>query len=98
MPMYQKTRGWCGLIFAAVIALTVGPTGAQEKVKDKQQHVAKTMKPTHHRSRAVPRSIAPQQQIACTMLGCNPVPAGCHPEPQRRFSGMTTGYDAVVCP
>jgi hypothetical protein len=32
------------------------------------------------------------------MVGCNPVPAGCHPEPQRYFSGMTTGYDAIVCP
>jgi hypothetical protein len=26
------------------------------------------------------------------------VPSGCHPEPQRYFSGMTTGYDAIVCP
>jgi hypothetical protein len=47
----------------------------------------------HHRLAA-----PAQPQIACTMVGCNPVPPGCHPEPQRYFSGMTTGYDAVVCP
>jgi hypothetical protein len=47
----------------------------------------------HHRLAA-----PTQPQIACTMVGCNPVPPGCHSEPQRYFSGMTTGYDAVVCP
>lgn len=39
-----------------------------------------------------------QPQIACTILGCQPVPRGCRPEPGRYWSGMTTGFDVIVCP
>ena len=40
----------------------------------------------------------PQQQIACTVLGCVPVPRGCGQRPGRTWSGMPTGGDVIVCP
>lgn len=41
---------------------------------------------------------APQQQIACTVLGCVPVPRGCGQTEGRTWSGMPTGGDVIVCP
>jgi hypothetical protein len=40
----------------------------------------------------------PPTQIACTELGCRPVPPGCTPRPGRTWSGMPSGFDVVVCP
>jgi hypothetical protein len=39
-----------------------------------------------------------QQQIACTVLGCVPVPRGCGQTEGRTWSGMPTGGDVIVCP
>ena len=36
-------------------------------------------------------------QIACTVTGCQPVPAGCHPEIEYNFDGIPTGFDMIVC-
>jgi hypothetical protein len=52
-------------------------------------------KPAKHR-RHVARQ--PQQQIACTVLGCVPVPRGCWQTEGRTWSGMPTGGDVIVCP
>ena len=41
---------------------------------------------------------APQQQIACTVLGCAPVPTACRPVEGRTPGGLPTGYDVVLCP
>ena len=40
----------------------------------------------------------PGTQIACTRVGCKPIPRGCHIEIERNWDGLPTGYDAVVCP
>jgi hypothetical protein len=48
---------------------------------------------TQRRTKAQPRS-----QIACTVLGCSPVPAGCVPRPGRTWSGLPSGFDVIVCP
>ena len=40
----------------------------------------------------------PQQQIACTVLGCVPVPPGCGQTPGKTFGGSPTGGDVIVCP
>jgi hypothetical protein len=86
------------LISGAVLAaLAVGPSAAQTPASKPAQYVVSASEqPRPHRRHS--RAAAPQRQIACTVVGCNPVPPGCHPEPQRYFSGMTTGFDAVVCP
>jgi hypothetical protein len=53
---------------------------------------AKTSK---HRRHAAP---PPSQQIACTAVGCLPVPRGCRPTEGRTWSGMPSGNDVIVCP
>ncbi len=45
----------------------------------------------HHTTPAPPR-------IACTQLGCQPVPAGCMPVPQLTWDDLPTGFDAIDCP
>lgn len=39
-----------------------------------------------------------QQQIACTVVGCHPVPRGCHPEMGYTMGGTPTGFDVAACP
>jgi hypothetical protein len=41
---------------------------------------------------------AAQPQIACTVVGCMPVPRGCHPEMGYTPGGTPTGFDVAVCP
>src|ERR1700685_166813 len=50
-------------------------------------------KPKHHRAAA-----APQQQIACTVIGCMPIPAACNPVAGKTPGGRPTGFDVIVCP
>ena len=58
--------------------------------------------PKHHRHHHVSQSArgayAAQPQIACTQVGCLPVPRGCYPAGGRTFSGMPSGFDVMVCP
>ena len=39
----------------------------------------------------------PRTQIACTVLGCAPVPPGCVPRPGYTWSGLPSGFDVIVC-
>ena len=43
------------------------------------------------------RPVKPRPQIACTVLGCVPVPRGCGQRPGRTWSGTPTGGDVIVC-
>ena len=43
------------------------------------------------------RSSAPQQQIACTDVGCLPVPRGCYPTGGKTADGSPSGFDVMVC-
>jgi hypothetical protein len=43
-------------------------------------------------------SPAPQQKIACTVLGCMPIPPACQPVAGKTPGGIPTGYDVIVCP
>jgi hypothetical protein len=53
--------------------------------------------PAHHKRNAKAASTA-QPQIACTVVGCIPVPRGCHPEMGYTPGGTPTGFDVAVCP
>ena len=55
-------------------------------------HAKKTIR--HHATRLHP---AQGTQIACTVLGCHPVPPGCHPETGYDFWGNPTGLDVIAC-
>jgi hypothetical protein len=37
-------------------------------------------------------------QIACTRIGCHPIPRACRIEKEFDWNGLPTGYDAVICP
>ncbi len=49
----------------------------------------------HRTSRA---AVPHQRQIACTVLGCQPIPAACFPKEEHSPSGIPTGFDQIVCP
>ncbi len=51
----------------------------------------------HHISKTARAANAAQPQIACTVVGCIPVPRGCHPEIGYGPDGTPTGYDVAVC-
>jgi hypothetical protein len=52
----------------------------------------------HHAIPARARAAyASQPQIACSVVGCHPVPRGCHPEMGYSFDGTPTGLDVAVC-
>jgi hypothetical protein len=45
-----------------------------------------------------PAAREPQPQIACTVIGCVPVPRRCWQTPGRTWQGDPTGGDVIVCP
>ena len=53
--------------------------------------------PMHHNRHTKAATGAPPQ-IACTVVGCMPVPRGCHPEMGYTPDGTPTGFDVAVCP
>ncbi|MFY9897718.1 MAG: hypothetical protein WAK67_07960 [Xanthobacteraceae bacterium] len=55
---------------------------------------------SQHRGHSSRHNTVAQQpaRIACTILGCQPIPAACSPVPGRTWSGLPTGYDVIVCP
>jgi hypothetical protein len=66
-----------------IVAVLAVPMSAQAATK-------------HH---SAPRQTrANQPQIACTDVGCLPVPRGCFPTGGKRFDGSPSGFDVMVCP
>jgi len=55
----------------------------------------------HYAYRHVPArardAYAYQPEIACSVVGCHPVPRGCHAAPGYDFNGDPTGLDVAVC-
>jgi hypothetical protein len=43
-------------------------------------------------------TVAQPRQVACTVLGCQPIPAACYPKEQHGPTGIPTGFDQIVCP
>jgi hypothetical protein len=39
-----------------------------------------------------------QPHVACTVLGCQTIPAACHPKEEHTSSGIPTGFDQIICP
>jgi hypothetical protein len=97
--MAVRLKRLIGLMLTATITTTttISLADAQTTNSRTKSYAATSRHRSHMRPPHYAGTPAPQRQIACTQFGCNPVPPGCHPEPQRYFSGMTTGFDAVVC-
>jgi hypothetical protein len=51
-----------------------------------------------HAATAKHKTPASQPQIACTDVGCLPVPRGCTPTGGKTLDGTPTGFDVMVCP
>ena len=74
---------------ALALAVLVVPVAAEAAAKHHRPHPM---------SQAARGSYAGQPQIACTQVGCLPVPRGCYPRGGRTFSGAPSGFDVMVCP
>jgi hypothetical protein len=78
----------------AVAFLTAGSLSSPAKAKDAEVSLsAAKQKPA--KRHVVRRSGG--NQIACTVYGCHPIPARCHPQTEFDWWGNPTGYDAVAC-
>ena len=75
-------------IAALVLLVTAGLFVAGTVLDDTTHRVL------HHRAPAAPA----QQQIACTVLGCAPIPAQCTRVACKTPGGRPTGYDVIACP
>jgi hypothetical protein len=73
------------MCLAAVGLLAASPAGAAHRVRHR---------PIVHHLRPAPR----QGQIACTVMGCQPIPAACTPIEGRTPGGIPTGFDVIACP
>lgn len=83
------------LLLAAIALAAISAAPCAPAASASRHHVARRY--PRPRGPAVVRPY-PQQRIACTVLGCNPVPAGCGSTYGRTLGGTPTGYDVVVCP
>ena len=76
---------------AMAFAVAAAPAGAQPAGPTTDLSAVKKHK--------APRHPRPQAgQIACTVAGCQRIPANCHPEIGYNWDGIPTGFDIVVCP
>jgi len=72
------------VVSAAVLALALMPASAA---------------PAHYKRHTKAATAAqPQTEIACTVVGCMPVPRGCHREMGYTPGGTPTGFDVAACP
>ena len=76
------------LIAPLAVALIAAPLGVAQAqpVQTKKQTIVQKHK----------RGAGPSK-IACTVAGCQTIPAHCHPKPGMSWDGMPTGFDIIVC-
>jgi len=86
------------LMSVAAMAMGMQPTAHAQSTSN--QIVTQAAPETPPTPRKKPRTVrnAPPTMIACTQLGCGPVPPGCYPVGGRTIRGNPSGYDVVVCP
>ena len=70
------------VVTAVVLALALVPASAAPK----------------HQKRHTKAATAAQPQIACTVVGCIPVPRGCHPEMATPRGEHQPVFDVAACP
>lgn len=69
---------------ALTFALLVVPAVAQAAASKHDRHARRAAQPA-------------QTEIACSVVGCMPVPRGCHPATGRTPDGTPTGFDIADC-
>jgi len=81
----RSTLAAMAAALAAVAVLPAAPAHGAQRLR--HRHAT-------HLAPAAP----PPAQIACTVLGCMPIPAACTPVAGRTPGGIPTGFDVIVCP
>jgi hypothetical protein len=94
----HKCQAIRGLPRAAAAVLLLAALGAQGVGQAVGQAYGATAQPNGHKAHQASRHAPTQPQIACTVLGCMPIPAACHPVEGRTSGGIPTGFDVIVCP
>ena len=74
------------VLFAGALVLAASQAKAAHHPRSHHGHAV------HHAGPVAPR------QIACTVLGCMPIPAACMPVAGKTLGGRPTGFDVIVCP
>jgi hypothetical protein len=78
-----------------LLSVTIAPALAATAPADAAPTRHHTAKPAPHRA---PVRNEPSGQIACTVLGCQRIPAHCRPQTGYDLDGVPTGYDVIICP
>jgi hypothetical protein len=81
----------------AAIGFAALPANAASTHHTRHHHHRHHIAAWHHVSAGARDAYAYQPQIACSVIGCNPVPRGCHPEMGYTMDGTPTGLDVAVC-
>jgi hypothetical protein len=84
------------VLTAATIALGFLGLGEQSFVQTAVAAETVTLSAATKKKPAASRQREPNQ-VACTELGCHPIPTGCHPQIGYNWDGIPTGFDIVVC-
>ena len=84
------------ILLAATIALGFLGLGDLFVVQKAAARDTTTLSAATKKKTAATRRQEPNQ-VACTELGCHPIPPGCHPQTGYNWDGMPTGFDMVVC-
>jgi hypothetical protein len=87
-------RHLASLLLIVALAAGLATVPAQAQSETVAQSAAAKKQPAKHRTAKRQR---PMHQVACTVFGCHPIPAGCHPETGYDWDGLPTGFDVVVC-
>ncbi len=86
-------------VLIAAVAIAALPA-ASSVARDRNDTGVQTAQAEPNSSARKKRTVQPGPgvQIACTHVGCNPIPRGCRIEKEFGWDGTPTGYDLVVCP
>ena len=79
----------------AVVALAIGVSPSPAQPRETASLSAATKESPA--ARQVSKKRRPARQVACTIFGCRPIPARCHPEQGYDWDGIPTGFDVIVC-
>ncbi len=87
-----------GVVALAAVPASAGQTPAVPAAQIETHHDFSAAKRSKKRVRGY-QAHGSGQQIACTQLGCNPIPRGCRVVPGRiPFTWDPSGFDEVQCP
>jgi len=84
------------VLTAATITLGFLGLGGQSFVQTAVAADTATLSAATKKKPAAPRQREPNK-VACTELGCHPIPPGCHPQMGYNWDGIPTGFDIAVC-